>query len=418
MSNNLQRIQNIAISDGTALPANDAATTAITTGKIGIYGVDMKALNPAGADTISTQPVIYVMEAKSDGTLKKSMKIDGMSVIKYEAESFTPTIRQVECIGYNRKTATGSIEVNPSTDYNFSIIFKNYKWMYSERQETYRGQFTSSASATQLTIATQIANLINNSAYKTQIVAVVVGNGTGVYGLTGASAFGVEITAQVVSQNLETTYTLNRVYFSVALNAAIGFGLTTKSNIATPIFGVGTYDQIFNLENIDYQFEGVINKVLFPIPVLPYSANSAFILSAAIVPTVTGTISEDTVTFSATVAAILRNGEDVELGGVNYKIKYFISSTVAVLTTPLTAVLSAAAAKVRLKYDVINIEFNDRINTPTGVSSLSNKSVAIAVPAIDAGGAYNALSTAGTNVKAILDTWMASTPGAFAAISI
>jgi len=141
------------------------------------------------------------------------------------------------------------------------------------------------------------------------------------------------------------------------------------------------------------------------------------VLSSAIAETVTGTISEDTVTFSATVAAKIRAGEKVELGGVNYEIKYFISSTVAVLTSVLTAGLVAAAAKVRLKYDVVNIELNDRINTPTGFA-VANKSVIIAVPAIDAGGAYNSLSAAGQDVKDILDAWMASTPLAPANISI
>lgn len=418
MSNNLHRVQNILISDGTALPANNAAPTAVTTGKIGIYGIDMTALNPAGGDTITTQPSIYIMEAKSDGTLKRSMKINGVAVTKYEAESYTPVRRQVEAIGYDRKLATGSIVVAASTEYNFSILFKNYKWLYSERPELFRGQFTSSATATQLTIATQIAGLINTSSYKTEISAVVVGNGTGVYGLTGASNYGIEIWALDVPQNLDTTYTLNRVYFSVALDASSGFSTTTQTTIQTPTFGNGTYNQVYNLENIDYQYEGVLNKRLWPIPTLIYSAVSTPILSAAIVPTVTGTISEDTVTFSATVAAIIRPGELVELGGVNYEIKYFISATVAVLTTVLSAALVAAAAKVRLKYDLINIEFNDVINTPTGVTAIANKSVVIATPAINTGGAFNSLSTNGTDVKAVLDAWMATTPGAFAAISI
>ncbi len=157
---------------------------------------------------------------------------------------------------------------------------------------------------------------------------------------------------------------------------------------------------------------------MWPIPALDYSSVSALVLSAAITPTWAGTTGEDQVTFSATVAAILRVGEKIDLDGANYEIKYFISTTVAVLTTPLLSTATTGAAKARLKYDLINIEFNDRINTPTGVVAVANKSIVIATPAIDAGGAYNSLSASGTQLKAILDGWMTTTPGAFANISI
>ena len=111
MSNNLHRVQNIFISNGTALPANNAAITGVTAGKIGIYGTDMTALNPAGGDTISTQPSIYLMEGKTDsnGTsyIKKSMKIGGQSILSFKGQSYAPSKREVWAIGYNRLTAAG-----------------------------------------------------------------------------------------------------------------------------------------------------------------------------------------------------------------------------------------------------------------------------------------------------------------------
>lgn len=425
--NNLHRVQNIFISNGTALPANDAATTAVTSGLIGIYGQDMLALNPAGGDTITTQPSIYLLEGKTsvdDGKnyLKRSFRIDGQSVISYNAESYTPAKREVWAIGVNRSTSavapTGTIEVNNSTNYKFTIRFKNDKWLYSQRPEVLTVNFTSSASASQLAIATSIAGAINSSAFRTEIIAVVVGDGTGVYGLTGATDYGVEITALDVNQFSSSTYTPNKVYFSVFVDDTSGFGTTTTcAQIQAFTYGIGTYDQVSTIESKDAAYEGVVNRRLWPIPSIDPSATSTLVLSSAIAETVTGTISEDTVTFSATVAAKIRAGEKVELGGVNYEIKYFISSTVAVLTSVLTAGLVAAAAKVRLKYDVVNIELNDKINTPTGFA-VANKSVIIAVPAIDAGGAYNSLSAAGQDVKDILDAWMTSTPLAPANISI
>jgi hypothetical protein len=418
--NNIHRVQNTFISAdaGTAMPADNSAISAITTGTIGIYGTDMLALNPAGVDTITTQPAIYIVEGKSD-YVKRSMKIAGTAVTSYQAESYAPAQRNVWSIGYNRKTTTGSIEVNNDTNYNFTIRFKNDKWLYSQRPELLNVNFQSPTAATQLGLATTIASTINNSSWKAEVVAIVVGNGTGVYGVTGATAFGVEITAKDVDQFYNTTYTPNQVYFSVQVNDASGFGTTTTCTLIQAMdYGSGTYNQVYTIENKDLAYEGAINRRMWPIPVFEYAATSTYILSAAIVPTVTGTIGEDVVTFSAAVNLIIRPGEKVELGGVNYEIKYFVSNTVAVLTSPLVAGLVAAAAKVRLKYDLITIEFNDSVTTPTGVVATANKSVLIAVPAITAGGAYNSLSAVGQDAKDILDAWMASTPGAFANISI
>lgn len=425
--NNLNRVQSIFISDGTGLPANNATISSVTPGIVGVYGTDMLALNPAGADTITDQPAIYIVEGKTDSSgvnyVKRSSKIDAASVLSYNAESYTPAKREVWALGYSRATSTGTIEVNPDTTYNYTIRFKNDKFIYSERPEVLNVSFTSSTTATQLSIATQVASSINNSSFKKNIIAIVIGDGTGIYGLTSASNYGVEITSKDVEQFINTTYTLNQVYFAVFVNDTTGFGTTTTcTQIQAFSYGVGTYNQIYSLENKCFGTEGVINRRQWPIPVLDYSSTSAFVTSnTTSIPTVTGAINDDKVTFSATVASIIRAGEKVTLGTVNYEIKYFISATVAILTSTLVGALTAATTAVRFKYDVINIEFNDAINTPTGVVAVANKSVYIAVPAINATATYSGgfpLSTAGTNLKALLDTWMLSTPRNLANISI
>jgi len=424
--NNLHRVQNIFISAGAALPANDAASTTVASGEIGIFGSDWTALNPAGGDIISTQPSIYIVESKTDSDgvtyLKKSMKINGSAVTKYEAASYTPSRLEVWAIGYSRAGATGTIEVNNSTNYNYSIRFKNDKQNYSARPETLNVSFPSAATATQFSVATQIAGSINNSSFNSQVVAIVVGDGTGVYGLTGATDHGVEITSKEIAQHFNTTYTPNKVYFSVHVNDATGFGSTTTcTQIQSFSYGSGTYDQVYSMENKDFGYEGVVNRRQWPIPALDYSSSSSLVLSTAIAETVTATIGEDKVVFSATVAASIRPGDYVDFAGVNYRIKYFVNSpvgTTAILTSVLLAGQAAAAVKVRDKYDLITIEFNDAINTPTGVIAVANKSVVIAVPAIDTAGTYDSLSAAGTDVKDILDDWMASTPLAFANITI
>ena len=424
--NNLQSVRNIFISNGSALPANNAAITAVTSGQIAVFGGDMTALNPAGGDTITTQPNIFLVEGKTgvaDGVdyAKRSFKIGGTSITSYNAESYVPAQREVWAIGYNRKTLSGLIEVNNDTNYHFTIRFKNDKFLYSQRPEVLNVNFQSNATTnTQLSLATTIAASINNSSFKVELTAVVVGNGTGVYGLTSASAWGVEITSKDVNQFASSTYTPNKVYFSCHVDDSSGFGTTTTcTQIQAFSYGTGTYDQVSTLEAKYAAYEGVTNRRLWPVPSIDPSTSSTLILSAAIGVNVSATISEDVVTFASTVAAIVRPGEKVEINSVNYEIKYFISTTVAVLTTTVTGTFGAAdVCKVRLKYDMINIDCVDTITTPTGVVASANKQVIIAVPAINTGGAYNALSTAGTNLKALLDGWMTTTPLAPANISI
>ncbi len=428
---NLNRVQNIFISDGTALPANNAATTTMTVGDIGVFGTNWLALNPAGGDTITTEPSIFITERKVDSAgveyLKKSSRISGLNVISYNAESYKPSQRQVECIGYNRSTATGTIEVNASTNYNFTIRFKNDKFNYSQRPEMLNVNFTSSASATQSLIADQIVSAINNSSFADVVVALKVGDGTGAYGLTAATNFGIEVTGIDIEQFYITSYQPNIVYFTVSVNDDSGFGTTTtKTTIQNFTYGIGTYSQVYMLENKLMANEGIMNRRQWPIPVLDYSSTSTLVLSAAIGVATTGTSGTDQVTYATTIAAILRPGEKVEIDAVNYEIKYIKgdgtgvgAANAVVLTSALTTSPAGTdVTKVRLKYDLVNIEFNDSINTPIGVVAVANKSVIIAVPAIITGGAYSSLSTAGTNLKALLDGWMTTTPLAPATITI
>lgn len=429
--NNLHRVQNVFISDGSALPANNAAVTALTAGDLGIFGSDWTALNPAGGDTITTQPSIFITELKTDADgvnyLKKSMKINGTSVVGFKGKSYAPAVREVWAIGYNRKTAAGSIEVNNSTNYKFSIVFKNDKNNYSERQETLSVSFTSASAATQSSIATQIANGINNSSFSDNVVAIVTGDGTGVYGVTGATNFGVEITAKDVAQFAGTNYLVNLVTFTVHVDDSTGFeDTTTCTQIQAFNPGNGTYAQVYNLENKDLGYSGLANRTKWPIPVTDLSASSTLVNSAVIGINTTGTSGQDQVTFAGSIAAIINPGEKVEIDGVNYEVKYIKgdgtgigAANAVVLTSTLTSSPAATdVTKIRVKYDTVVIEFNDVVNGATGVSSVANKSVVIASPALDSGDAYNGVSGSSQDLMDILNAWMATTPGAFANISI
>lgn len=407
----IHKVTNTFVGNGTAL---ETTVNTLTPGKLGVFGQDQNILASAYLAGGAAESIV-VSETYADGSFKKSMSINGASVTSARGKRYSPATREVWAIGYNRKTASGLINAVSSTDYTFNIRFKNDKSLYSERPEVLRGSFFSSAAATQLTIATQIAAVINNGGYKTVIKALIVGNGTGIQGLTGATAYGVEITALDINQFRSSTYKENRVYFSVFVEDATGFGATTTCDqIQANSYGEGTYNYIYNKENFDYQYEGLSNRRLWPAQSVSFNVSNTGYLTAAIVPTVTGVVGEDTVTFSASVAAIIRVGELVELGGNMYEVKYFISATVAVLTTAVPAIAALSAVKLKYFYSILILEFADNdFTSGADLISQARKSVYIATPAIDAGAAYTAISagsTEGASLLSKLNTWLATTP--------
>jgi len=448
----IHRVTNIVVGDGSALPANNAQVSPAAITRLGIYGSDMLALNPAGGDTISTAggDAITFFQELADGTLKKTMKIGGQNVVSAKAIHYRPARRNVWSIGYHRgfrtaatidgprasfayTAATGDITVANSTEYKFTIRFKNDKTFYSERPEVLSVSFTSAASATQLSIATQIAGAINNSAFGNQvsgietIQAVVVGDGTGAYGLTAANNYGVEIWALTINQFTNSTYKENRVYFSVHLDDSSGFSSTTECvELQSNSYGEGTYNFVSNMENFLAQYEGISNRRLWPAQTVTLTASatpvtSGNVAAAATNPTgnVTTVSGEDIVTV-ATSTAGLNGGDLINIDGTLYEIKYINSATTFTLTSAATASYGAAAnIKVRYFYNLIVLEFNDSSFTSgADVKSEARKSIIIATPAIDAAAADpfdDAGDSADTSAEGIdlldvLNAWLATTP--------
>jgi hypothetical protein len=423
---NTRNVNEIFIGDGAALTAG-AVNIASLTGQLSFVNQTMVTPN-ATTTTISVSPDLYVVNKLANGDLKRSFPIKGTSVSSYKGESYTPAKREVWSIGYNRLSLAGAIEVNNSTIYSFTIRFKWDKQFFSERPETFRGTIVSSASATQLSIATQIANAINGSAYGSQpsgikvIKSVVVGNGTGAYGLTGASAYGVEMWALDVNQFANTTYKPLRVYFSAHVDDASGFGTTTScTQIQANSYGTGTLEQVYGLENFNYQFEGVLNRTKWPIPTLAYLTATALTTSGTLAAfTSATTIGLDHVIFSATASTQLPAGSQVVLDGVAYEIKYYLTTTLgaggtetAILTSVETTTNATGVVNGKAGYDMINIGIDD-VTTGAGanVGMFAKKMITIASPAINS--TATSMLTASTGTAAILaffgTNYMASTP--------
>lgn len=452
----MNKVNEIFVGAGSALSANNTALNAIAV-QTGVVGSDMTCLNPAGGDTITTQPSIYLVNRYSDGTFKRSNPIIGTNVTGWTGKHYVPARPCVWTIGYQRgflsaatidgapgsrsfTAASGSIVVNNSTFYSASIIFKNDKQNYSERPERLSIEFTSSATATQSNIADQIVNAINNSGFGNQpsgikeVVAVKIGDGTGAYGLTGATNYGVEITGLVINQFQDTTYKDEIVSFSVQVNDATGFETTDCTQIQSAKYGTGTYNQVYNLENFCYGFEGALNRTLWPIPTLTKLATSTLVTSAnvaAAATTPTGnvtTVSGEDIVTVATAVTGLRPGEVIDINGTEYTIKYLRSATTFVITAAASASYGAAAnIKVKYGYNILNINVTDVTSQAgSGVGQFSKKNIYIATPAIDAAAAdpFDAtLDSADTSAECldlldILNGWMTTTPLAPATVTL
>lgn len=436
-----RNVTEIFIGAGEALSANNTALNAIAV-QTGVVGSDMLTLDPAGNDTITTQPSIQIVNKLANGDFKKSNVIKGTSVVGYKAESYQPARRCVWGFGYTRahltnpdtssSTATaaaGSIEVNASTEYVASIIFTNDKSFYSVRPERLSITFTSAANATQLSIATQLAGAINGSAWGSavsgvkEIIAVVVGDGTGAYGLTGATNYGVEVTGLTINQFQNTQYQEELVNFNCHVDDSSGFGSTTTcTQIQTMKKGTGTYNQVYNLEN---KYYGLLNRTTWPIPTQSFLASSTGYTTGAYVITSATTVGVDLVTFSASVATgpQIQPGSIVSLDGVLYEVKYMASTTVAILTAVATTTNATGVVLVKAWYDIINITVQDvTLQDGSGVGQLSRKTVVIASPAIISGQTGNSAATTASAESQdwmdILNAWMATTPLAPANISI
>lgn len=400
----IHKVTNVFVSNATELEAN---VNTLTPGVLGLFNYQQQELlgdNYSETPGPEATPAFQASLTYADGTFKKSMWVNGRSVISATAEKYAPAQREVWSIGYNRKTATGSIAVNPASLYSFYIKFKNDKALYSERPERFTANFTSSSNATQLSIATQAANLVNNGAYKTQIKAIVVGDGTN---------YGVEITALDINQFQSSTYKENRVYFDVFVDDSSAFEDTTAcSQILANSFGTGTYNSIYNKENFEYQYEGLSNRRLWPAQQVKFGVSATPTLST-VIPAIVDVVSgSDVVVFNASVVGIVRPGELITIDGVNYEVKYLVNTTNVVLTVPYVGSdASGLEVKLRYFYNVINVLFDDvAFTTGADVVSKSRKAILFAVPAIDVDGTYNSTSNLYNEVATRLNDFFATTP--------
>lgn len=358
--------------NGTATTGNVLSKTNPGDGVVGILTNKNNVMDssPTYAEAIAEGPSIFIARGVSGYFPHKSSPIQLSNVKGAYLSLYAPTARQTTVVGYNRVTSTGSLEANAAgtTTKEFALtgVFKGNKNTYSGRQEFRRWSYVAAAGASQRTVAIGLANRINSDPMGLA-TAIVVGDGTGqtlststtpyIQGDTGATNYGIEIT----SQGLESykNYMIPFMqYFTIS--APTGFtSATAISTVQEHVEGNGTKELVTELETNEKGWSGLTNRRLFPIPTYTSYVNTSG-TALAMTPTATVVQNNDKVTFSATVAAILLPGDKITINGEACEIKYFISTTVAVLTAPVVQTGAGTLTTTRtVFYNLLVIEHDD-----------------------------------------------------------
>lgn len=410
----------IQIGDGTAIPSTFATVAA---GDLAVVKRDMTLLTPG--QTIADSDEIYIAQGTASNP-QLSAPIKGSSVVSWAGESFKPGIKQTSHIGYDRITAQ-SINVLNSTEYSLAILLKDDKDLFSHRQLRKLYFYTSSTTATAKEIlenlASQIQLDINNSGELLPLQVTVIGDGTGesttatvngvtvrYHDITAATNFGLEITGTEYTFNQLKGY--QKVFFELGINT--GFDTTTVvSNTQAMFLGIGTYGQVYMIEDYGLFYYGFTNRRMFPV-LTPtrYTVATPTEVASTAGGTVTTVSGDDEITFSTAPGTAIPAGSILTLsGGDVLEIKFFKSSTVAVCTSNSATSTASQTYTLKQFYDLYTIEHND----DSASGEINGRSVnapirtMIAVPPN---------STQGADLEARLNPWMASTPKAFTSVTL
>jgi len=134
--------------------------------------------------------------------------------------------------------------------------------------------------------------------------------------------------------------------------------------------------------------------------------------------TATVVANSDLVTFTFAASTQLPAGSSLTINGVAHEIKYYISTTLAVLVSNSAVGGNTLTVIGKAGYDIYNISIDD-VTTGAGANMgmFAKKAIMIASPAIS--GAPTTMATksaSSTAIEAVLNPYMTSTPPAFTTV--
>jgi hypothetical protein len=256
------RTGTIIIGKNVASTATNLAT--MVEGEVSVIKPDNTFLAPG--DTVSDAEYIYIVVKTADG-YKYSNKIQGRNITKFEGADWVAATQQVSFVGYDG--TTGVLNVEDETEYSLHIVFKHNKDIWSQRQHKKTFHYTTGIGATAAEIVDAFVDLINNDEETSSlVVAANVG-----------PDLGISITGLVQPYN--TLDEFEQVQFELALDGGFGGSSETTlfefgaGNSVNRENGSGTYELVRDIENDMQGYEGITNRVGFPVPDFPFYAEAA-----------------------------------------------------------------------------------------------------------------------------------------------
>lgn len=194
-------------------------------GFLRVLDKDMNALT--AGKTITDSDIIYIEQTLTGGTNKKiSLPIHGKNVRNWSGKSAVNAVNQVVTVT--------TPNVISDQEYGLYITLLSDKDL-SQGNRRYYAQYFSSSAATALEISTGIVAAIN------------------------AASFPVPVTGSLSGTNILITGDNPSVYFSVG--KAIGFDSSVTASTTTAWDpGLGTYDEIYALEDKAKGYEGYMSE--------------------------------------------------------------------------------------------------------------------------------------------------------------
>lgn len=138
----------------------DATTIdTMVVGEVAVLGPEDQVL--AIDSTTATPEYFTILQKSNDGTIHSSQRVKTRNVIKLSKATYSAPREQVDVIGYNAVTGTGSIEEIDNNTYMVNLSFKHDKGVWSEQLLKRLYSYTSGNGATQKNIARYISAAIN-----------------------------------------------------------------------------------------------------------------------------------------------------------------------------------------------------------------------------------------------------------------
>jgi hypothetical protein len=284
---NLERPYKILIQKNATIEHDATSPANLEEGEIMVIGADGNAL--AGA--LSTSEYIQIVQGTADGP-KFSDKIFGANVKAFKGSSYAAAVEQETFIGSNG--VTGDIEGGDSgvavgEEFSLHVVIKGFdKDLYSKRQLRKSFSHTASAGTEEELRDGLFAAIVGDDAFQDNVTAKA-GALIEIEKTTAGGNFGIKFTA--LAQTASSLDEGEQVVFEVVLDK--GFTSATRldelgyvylngaaptatgATSVVPVKGTGTYQAVKDLEEFAQGFQGITNKVGFPVADYPKYAEAA-----------------------------------------------------------------------------------------------------------------------------------------------